>query len=265
MRRGFTLIESIVVIAITAVLLSLVCGAVAKVRRAAASAAALNALRQVNLQVIEVFDLRNGKCPSNFPAYYQIGDSLGVEHRYRLESNRPGNCAEYMGSRFFESPADPSLSYYPPVGRFGARGNSSFCYNALIVLSDRVYPECIPDGASNTILNSEHYARCGEGNGWTDFVWSLFDSKGSGPRRASFADKGYGDLLPVAGQPLPTETFQPAPFPPDCDSRRLQSSHKQGLLIALADGSARRMSTTVKGNVFWALITPDGGEVTTDE
>lgn len=217
------------------------------------------------MQVIEVFDLRNGKCPSNYPAYYEMGNALGVEHMYREAAKKPGNSAVYMGSRFFESPVDPSLSFYPAVGRSGGRGNSSFCYNALIVLSDKVYPACVPDGLSNTILNSEHYARCGEGDGWTDFVWSLTGSQGGGPQRASFADKEYGDIVPEVAKAVPTDTFQFAPFPPDCDAKRLQSSEKHALLIGTADGSARRMSMTVKNEVCWAMISPDGGETTTDE
>ena len=59
-------------------------------------------------------------------------------------------------------------------------------------------------------------------------------------------------------------TFQLMPTVQQADSRVLQASHVGGLTVAFFDGSVRTISPRVSENVFWSLITPNGGEVIGD-
>lgn len=40
-----------------------------------------------------------------------------------------------------------------------------------------------------------------------------------------------------------------------------QTPHSGGMLVALADGSIRIIAPNVANEVFWGMVTPDGGEV----
>jgi hypothetical protein len=62
-------------------------------------------------------------------------------------------------------------------------------------------------------------------------------------------------------------TFQVAPdphsstFPKACDPRLANTPHRSGMLIALADGSVRTITSSVSQTVYWGAVTPRGGEV----
>jgi hypothetical protein len=49
--------------------------------------------------------------------------------------------------------------------------------------------------------------------------------------------------------------------PNDCNPLIPQTPHEGGMLTALADGSVRTVSPTTSETVFWAAVTPAGGEV----
>ena len=88
-------------------------------------------------------------------------------------------------------------------------------------------------------------------------------------RRPTFADPNYYDVLPltVGGVTRPSiagVTFQVAPTIDNCDYRLPQTPHKSGMLVAFVDGSVRTISARVSPAVFWAAVTPAGGEVISD-
>src|SRR5262249_12742829 len=136
----------------------------------------------------------------------------------------------------------------------------------------------MPDGTSNTIAFAEHYAV----RGWyVTFSWNVTFSKlfknGLILHRASFADSSTGspglapvppDVYPITeGNPpvatcsVPDLTFQVAPRIEDLDRRLAQTPHSSGMLVGMADGSIHSLAPGIAPSVYWALVTPAGGEI----
>jgi hypothetical protein len=98
-------------------------------------------------------------------------------------------------------------------------------------------------------------------------------------RRATFADRSliaqgtfgqlyHDDVTPITvGSPpitrasTPGRTFQARPKFEDCDPRVPQTPHAAGMLVGLFDGSVRTVRSGIDETVFWAAVTPAGGEV----
>ncbi len=94
------------------------------------------------------------------------------------------------------------------------------------------------------------------------------DPSHTGSRSATFADPNAADVLPVtSGNPPRTvasvrgTTFQVAPLWEQAAGRQLQAAQPAGLLVAMFDGSVRTIRPGVAEEVFWAAVTPAGGEI----
>lgn len=189
------------------------------------------------------------------------------------------------------NPLDPSLSL---VGRHGIprdedhRYLTSYAYNAQLFAS-RPFPDLtsrVTDGLSQTMMFTQHYAYgCG---GYTFFYNSTMaasppivipDGSVGDPnrvRRPSFADGGPGvvggphgpldDYYPITTMPGPASratkdvTFQHRPSVRECDPRLANSVSPGGLQVAFGDGGVRTIAPSVAPGVFWAAVTPAGGE-----
>jgi hypothetical protein len=80
-------------------------------------------------------------------------------------------------------------------------------------------------------------------------------------------------VVPVTGGNPPTTvgstpelTFQIAPrfglhLDSECNPRVAQTPHKSGMMVCLGDGSARALRPGLTPAVYWAMVTPAGGEV----
>jgi hypothetical protein len=101
-------------------------------------------------------------------------------------------------------------------------------------------PASFPDGTSHTLLFAERYALCNGGGGLWGQTFSSF-------------------WLPVFAA-WSFEPFQVRPSATDCDPRRA-STPFGGLQVALTDGSVRSVKADIDQQTWWALCTPDGGEV----
>ncbi|MBX9623245.1 MAG: DUF1559 domain-containing protein [Gemmataceae bacterium] len=202
---------------------------------------------------------------------------------------------------YFVSPADPSnWDTYPTYedGGTGQRvylygGPTSYAFNMAAFIGPPKFPASYTDGTSQTIAFAEHYGETfrqglmpatdsdrplprswlayGNSNAALPSPFPPYPLNNLGERRPSFADAGYGDVVPITeGDPavtrpsVPGLAFQVKPKPHEADMRIPQTPFSGGLPVALFDGSVRTIRPGVAPEVFWALVTPAGNEVVGD-
>jgi prepilin-type N-terminal cleavage/methylation domain-containing protein len=268
-RRGaFTLVELLVVIAIIAVLIALLLVAIMRAREAALRTQSANNLKNIILAVHQFADANRQRLPTvngttlgalgqsthvAILPYIEAGDGLTLFKANTL-SKTPLLIPTYV------SPADPTVA----AGMASGFEVSSYAANGQVFKGAARLPASIPDGVSNTIGFAEHYGFC---NGRAFFYLMTGYALGGNPRPATFAgvfDVEPNDINPDRSSP-PYETFQPAPALADCFPGIAQTPHASGMLVALMDGSVRPVSPGIAPRIYWALVTPSGGEVVADE
>jgi len=145
-------------------------------------------------------------------------------------------------------------------------------------------PADFTDGTSSTIMFAEKYARCGTplqtcgtcGSMNNGNLWMWWQTNWSVP---SFASDGnwyhppmqvIGPLSKFQTQPLwqkdpPANVYNTQTYPGGviggCDFQRPSSPHSGGTNVAMSDGSSRFLSSGINPNIWWALCTPQGGEI----
>lgn len=288
-RSGFTLVELLVVIAIIAILIGLLLPAVQKVRTAAARVKSANNLKQIGLALNHAAATREGHLPSidgNPIQSERLGGVVGpfvTLLPYLDEAPAFQEIASYSRAnqartviRTYLSPADPSLTAQTDVALFLGLGmRTSYVANAQALYGHPTLAR-FTDGTSSTIVCAERYALdCNSVS--THIAMSM-----PGETRAVFADGGphskfesirspdqYFDT-PITGGIPPISrgsrgrTFQVAPKIEECDYRIANTPHREGMLVLLMDGSVRLLNPRIAQTTYWALVTPDGGEVAGD-
>ncbi len=287
-RRGVTLIEVIVVIAILAVLIGLLLAAIQQARESAALLQNKNNLRQIILATHQVAGQSEGEirdlmgssmrgvkeAPGDASLFYRLIPYVHAPLVYNPNMTPQEVQATFSPNvKVYHNLADPSWDYDPAEANQLCK--CSYALNMFAMDGNVRLAASLPDGTSQTIAFADKYfARCSRDStlSQTYIVYSeLFDPYNGevyGRRRPTFADRGWEDVLPVldpttaTSRPsVPGKTFQVRPRPEQVDPHILQTPHRAGLTVAMFDGSVRTIAPSVSESVFWGQVTPAGGEV----
>lgn len=293
-RRGVTLVEVLVTIAILAVVMGLLLVAIQKVRESAALLQNKNNLRQIILAVHQLAGENEGKIDnlmrsSMKGAHGVKGDaSLFCRltpyvhaprvYRAKMSPEELFEVAQPKSVKVYRNLADPSWDYDPAEAN--ADYKCSYALNMFAMDGFVSLPASLPDGTSQTIALADKYfvrgspsSKLAQTCNIYTWVWDPYEDKYDGRevygnRRATFADRGWDDVLPMNNlatgktrPSVPGKTFQVRPRPEEVDPRIPQTPHQAGLTVAMFDGAVRTISPAVEESAFWALVTPAGGEV----
>jgi prepilin-type N-terminal cleavage/methylation domain-containing protein len=286
-RRGVTLIEVILVIGILGLLVGLLLVAVQRARQSAALLQNKNNLRQIILAVNQLAGENEGKIenltrsfmpstsyPCDCALFFRLTPYLYGPRVYPTDLST-AVLNEYFSPdvKVYRNLADPSWDYDP--GLVNVSGKCSYALNMFAMDGSLSFASDLPDGTSQTIAFVDKYAVKGSPNYTVPqtvniYTWIYGPMNGEiyGARRATFADRGWEDVLPVTDfttkttkPSVPGKTFQVGPRPEAVDPSIPQTPHRAGLTVAMFDGSVRSIEPSVSESLFWALVTPNGGEV----
>ena len=293
-KTGFTLLELLVVLAIIAVVMGLLLVAVQRVREAAALVENKNNHRQIALGIHQLASENGGAIvglvSSNMKGREGVRSDAALFYRLVPYVHGPRivpkvmniatlNEYHYPAVKVFKNNSDPSWNYDPVLVH--TRGKCSYAYNIHAMDGGFDYRSSIPDGTSNTIVLVDKYAEKSSKDHSVGQVINTYtsvydpvdppDELVTGERRTTFADRGWGDVVPVVdpntGRTVPSvpgRTFQVRPRPETVNHQIPQTPHSAGLTVAYFDGSVRSIAPGVDPSVFWSQVTPAGGEVIPD-
>jgi type II secretory pathway pseudopilin PulG len=285
-RRGFTLFQLLVVIAILAILLGLLLPAVQKVREAAARTQSMNNLKQIALATINYADTYQGNLPAgvddnNFSAASKFLPFIEQNNLHKLidfkksiddEANAKARQAVI---KTFLSPFDAVATVKPEWGPTNYLVNDQ----TIFLNSKTKYPASITDGTSNTIMAGETLK--GDGSTKATDVKRQYvllkkeDLKGVGPDSGV---KYFKDNKNIAGdrcaswmdgrflQGLFNSRLRPNDERPDVSCGGLSGvsalrSYENYVLVSLYDGSVRTVSTKISHATWKAAMTPNAGDI----
>ena len=287
-RRGFTLIEMLVVIAVIAILIALLVPAVQKVRAAAARAQCSNNLKQIGLAAQQFYGtnkvfpsgmrFQRGADPYRYMSwltqllpYLDQGPLwLATQQAYQ-QSRSPFNNPPHVGLNtviaVFACPADSRAGQVQIAQRenrevaltsyLGVSGMDLTTRDGILFRDSQIRIAEITDGTSNTLL-------AGERPPSTDFQFGWWYA-GAGQRSTGSAEMLMGvfeqNVQPVtAGSCAPgSYPFSPGDLGNQCDMFHYWSLHSGGAHFLFADGTVRFLNYSA-APLLPALASRAGGE-----
>ncbi len=255
-RRGFSLFELLVIIAVIAILIGLLVPAVQKVRETANRLKCSNSLKQIALAMHMINDTHN-RIPGafgDFPNEGSVGTYFFHILPYIEQDNLYKNAALPGGNGFsvwqnetfskpmplYWCPSDGSAGDHHIFNDWLATSNYACNFLAFGTAGARI-PNSFPDGTSNTIAFSERFQVCKD----TPCAWGY---------------SGGTEWAPVFAYSSQAK-FQMEPAPGQCNPALAQSGHTGGINVAMADGSVRFVNQAVSQQTWYYACTPAGGEV----
>jgi prepilin-type N-terminal cleavage/methylation domain-containing protein len=273
---GYTLAELLVVLAIIAILIGLLLPAVQKVRETASRATCRNNLKEIGLAAHNFQGVHGVLPPGNwfFPiapsqaqgmatpdnaygsAFFHLLPFLEQDNLFKSSY---GPAPGWVGNHYLSSaldgrrvavyvcPSDPSNSTSSSPRAWGSYASN---LRALPSWQPVSIPASFPDGASNTILFTEHYARCRQPlppYGSIDMLWTGGNS-------------AFSDGAPPQVQPRWDTTVNPMPNPSVCIGARAQTPHTGVIHAGLADGSVRAVNAGISRATWLLALRPADGQ-----
>ena len=293
MRRAFTLVELLVVIAVIGILIALLLPAVQAAREAARRSQCANNLKQLALGLISYHDSQR-TFPSGYISNFDAsGNDTGpgwgwaamllpqIEQgtlwatiNFKLPIENPANTARLQAIPTLLCPSDEVAPFWNAESRDAAGTPTAIIcqlapanYVAMYGTSDPgvdgdgmffrnsgVALRDITDGSSNTIALGERSHRLGEA------VWA-----GSVTGTLLYPDANEGEigkarLESAAGIVLGHVGLGYGPNSPGSEVNQFYSLHGQGVDFVFADGHVRFIPSTIDYQVYRALATIAGGE-----
>jgi prepilin-type processing-associated H-X9-DG protein len=257
-RRGFTMFELIVILALLAVLLGLLLPIVQRVREAASRISCTNNLHQIMIAVHN-YQTTNDTLPPAvglsldqkmegtilFHILPCLEEKEGLESLYKDSTDDAGLQCAWNGSaasrsvKLFLCPSDST------GGRDhlyeGWLATSSYAANYLVFGDTPRKLATITDGLSNTMGLTERYQVCKN----LPCAWAYSGEMEWAPVFA-FSSQGKFQMMPRQGE---------------CDPALAQTAHRNGIQVAMCDGSVRTIAPTFRAEDWYHACTPSGGEV----
>ncbi len=288
-KRGFTLVELLVVIAIIGILIGMLLPAVQQVREAARRTDSMNRLRQLTLAT-HSFESGHMEFPpsiTTIAGQSRIRGSIFLQILPYIEQqnllNQTLNTGDYYGVYrepvgFFANPCDITSGAggqleHTPWGQYGLIGYGAN-YQALgwirgtdannVDKQTRGFGS-LSDGSSNTVFFAERYmsmknaAADSNNDNWYYNIWA-------------YGEEFWFEWNPVFGaypedatNPEIAHRFQVLPSEGDAnatvDPLKAHAPRSSGILTAFGDGSTHMINASVEDSIWWATMTPNGGEV----
>lgn len=286
-RRGLSLLELLVVVAIIAVIVGLTLAAVQRVRASAARTHCVNTIRQLGLSLQQYHQAHgafppgvsyaDGKDPQPFLGwqarmlpYLEQRDlwdrTVAAFQQSQVFWDIPPHTGLATVVPAFLCPADGRITAPAAVGHdrglraftsyLGVEGTHAGANDGLLYLDSKCRLTDVTDGASNTLLVGERPPSADLVLGWWYAGW--------GQRKNGDADlilgvrtRNYGGN--GRGCPEGPYQFTPGSFKNQCDAFHFWSPHTGGAHFALADGSVRFIGYSADP-IMPAIATRAGGE-----
>jgi prepilin-type N-terminal cleavage/methylation domain-containing protein len=274
-RRGFSLVELLVVVAMILFVAGLVLPAVQRARDAAESQQTVNNLRQVLLAIHGANDAYK-RMPPAFAPMGKVKVSATVHVHVLPFVEQADLYRAYLKAAGKGDTAEREIMVYlakedPSAAAANAKGVQNFAAN-LRVFSDKARKvaydkkfddlagthSCViglgnglPDGTSNTILFATKFAACGEGG-------SRYAAEPASKMAAFF---GQHPARKPADASDETATYQLKPGAKECRTSPLmaQSFTDKSLLVGMADGVARPVSPRMSAETWNRAMHPSDG------